>query len=75
MQVFGALRHFALGRTGRTLPPRRIAGRRNRAHMVRTRPEMKVVCIGGGPADYAKVLEREAERDARAVKTAGLKVE
>jgi tripartite-type tricarboxylate transporter receptor subunit TctC len=31
--------------------------------------------IGGGPADYAKVLEREAERDARAIRTAGLKAE
>ena len=31
--------------------------------------------IGGGPADYARVLEREAERDARAIKTAGLKAE
>ncbi len=31
--------------------------------------------IGGGPADYVRVLEREAERDARAIKTAGLKAE
>ncbi|MBL8382199.1 MAG: tripartite tricarboxylate transporter substrate binding protein [Burkholderiales bacterium] len=31
--------------------------------------------IGGGPADYAKVLEREAERDARAIKAAGVKAE
>ena len=31
--------------------------------------------IGGGPADYARVLEREAERDARAVRAAGLKAE
>lgn len=31
--------------------------------------------IGGGPADYAKVLEREAERDARAIRTAGVKAE
>ena len=30
---------------------------------------------GGGPAEYAKVLEREAERDARAIKAAGLKAE
>ena len=31
--------------------------------------------IGGGPADYARVLEREAERDARAIRTAGVKAE
>jgi tripartite-type tricarboxylate transporter receptor subunit TctC len=31
--------------------------------------------IGGGPADYAKVLEREAERDARAIRSAGVKAE
>ena len=31
--------------------------------------------IGGGPADYAKVLEREAERDTRAIRTAGVKAE
>jgi tripartite-type tricarboxylate transporter receptor subunit TctC len=31
--------------------------------------------IGGGPADYAKVLEREAERDARAIHSAGVKAE
>jgi tripartite-type tricarboxylate transporter receptor subunit TctC len=31
--------------------------------------------IGGGPADYVKVLDREAERDARAVKAAGVKAE
>lgn len=31
--------------------------------------------LGGGPADYAKVLEREAERDARAIRTAGVKAE
>ena len=31
--------------------------------------------IGGGPADYAKVLASEAERDAKAVRTAGLKAE
>ena len=31
--------------------------------------------IGGSPADYVRVLEREAERDAKAVKAAGVKVE
>ena len=31
--------------------------------------------IGGGPAEYTRVLEREAERDARAIRTAGLKAE
>ena len=31
--------------------------------------------IGGGPADYAKALEREAERDANAVTAAGLKAD
>jgi tripartite-type tricarboxylate transporter receptor subunit TctC len=31
--------------------------------------------IGGTPADYARVLEREAERDARAIRTAGVKAE
>ena len=31
--------------------------------------------IGGGPAEYARVLEQEAERDARAIRTAGLKAE
>ena len=31
--------------------------------------------IGGGPAEYTRVLEREAERDARAIRTADLKAE
>jgi tripartite-type tricarboxylate transporter receptor subunit TctC len=31
--------------------------------------------IGGSPADYVRVLEREAERDARAIRLAGLKPE
>ena len=31
--------------------------------------------IGGGPADYERVLEREAERDARAIRAVGLKPE
>jgi len=31
--------------------------------------------IGGGPAEYARVLELEAERDARAIRSAGLKAE
>jgi len=34
-----------------------------------------IEAIGGGPAEYVKVLEREAERDARAVRAAGVKAE
>ena len=46
-----------------------------KADVIQTFTTAGIEGIGGGPADYAKVLEREAERDARAVKTAGLKVE
>ena len=45
------------------------------ADVVQTFTTAGIEGIGGGPADYARVLEREAERDAKAVRTAGLKAE
>ena len=45
------------------------------ADVIQTFTTAGIEGIGGGPADYAKMLEREAERDAKAVRTAGLKAE
>ena len=45
------------------------------ADVIQTFTTAGIEGIGGNPADYARVLERETERDARAVKAAGLKVE
>ena len=45
------------------------------ADVVQTFTTAGIEGIGGGPAEYARVLEREAERDANAVRTAGLKAE
>ncbi|MBL8379421.1 MAG: tripartite tricarboxylate transporter substrate binding protein [Burkholderiales bacterium] len=45
------------------------------ADVIQTFTAAGIEAIGGSPADYTRVLEREAERDARAVKAAGLKAE
>jgi tripartite-type tricarboxylate transporter receptor subunit TctC len=45
------------------------------ADVIQTFTTAGIEAIGGGPADYARVLEREAERDAKAVKAAGVKIE
>lgn len=45
------------------------------ADVIQTFTTAGIEGIGGGPADYTRVLEREAERDAKAVRTAGLKAE
>ena len=45
------------------------------ADVIQTFTTAGIEGIGGGPVEYAKVLEREAERDAKAVRTAGLKAE
>ncbi len=45
------------------------------ADVIQTFTTAGIEGIGGNPADYARVLELEAERDAKAVKAAGLKVE
>lgn len=45
------------------------------ADVIQTFTTAGIEAIGGSPADYVRVLEREAERDARAVKAAGVKVE
>ena len=43
--------------------------------VVQTFTAAGIEAIGGGPADYTRVLEREAERDIKAVRAAGLKPE
>ncbi len=45
------------------------------ADVIQTFTTAGIEGIGGGPADYARVLAREAERDERAIRTAGLKAE
>ena len=45
------------------------------ADVIQTFTTAGIEGIGGSPADYARVLEREAERDAKAVKAAGVKIE
>ena len=45
------------------------------ADVIQTFTTAGIEGIGGSPADYARVLEQEAERDAKAVKVAGLKAE
>ena len=45
------------------------------ADVIQTFTTAGIEGIGGSPADYVRVLEREAERDAKAVKAAGVKVE
>ncbi len=45
------------------------------ADVIQTFTTAGIEGIGGSPADYARVLEQEAERDAKAVKAAGLKIE
>ncbi|MFN0161619.1 MAG: Bug family tripartite tricarboxylate transporter substrate binding protein [Burkholderiales bacterium] len=45
------------------------------ADVIQTFTTAGIEAIGGGPADYTRVLDAEAERDARAVKAAGLKTE
>ncbi len=45
------------------------------ADVIQTFTTAGIEGIGGGPADYARVLAREAERDANAIRTAGLKAE
>ena len=45
------------------------------ADVIQTFTTAGIEGIGGGPADYTRVLEREAERDAKAIRTAGLKAE
>ena len=45
------------------------------ADVIQTFTTAGIEGIGGGPADYAKVLASEAERDAKAIRTANLKAE
>jgi tripartite-type tricarboxylate transporter receptor subunit TctC len=45
------------------------------AEVIQTFTTAGIEGIGGGPADYAKVLASEAERDAKAIRTANLKAE
>ena len=45
------------------------------ADVIQTFTTAGIEGIGGSPSDYARVLEHEAERDAKAVKAAGLKIE
>ena len=45
------------------------------ADVIQTFTTAGIEGIGGGPADYARVLASEAERDAKAIRTANLKAE